>query len=309
LEVKDTGQGISQQEQANLFKPFAQTRTGVQAGEGTGLGLAISRQFALLLGGSLQCDSEEGRGTTFVLELPVEVIPAVAMSPAREDRQVIGLAPECRGEYRLVCADDHPESCRLVREWLEPLGFDIRTAHNGQETLALWRDWQPHLIWLDMRMPEVDGYEVARRIKADVNVMKRQPALIALTASALDHERAEMLAAGCDDVIHKPMKAADLFDMLSRHLKLQFDYADDPPTEPSLRFETLVSAAQLTDIPADWLTELDRAANEIDPERAQAIIRKIADHDPVLARGLREMVRAYRFDQLRDLLQKVERTS
>jgi CheY-like chemotaxis protein len=108
---------------------------------------------------------------------------------------------------------------------LEPLGFELREAVNGEEAVALCEQWHPHLILMDIRMPVMDGQEATRRIKAgDAGAQTR---IVAITAHALEEERKEILAAGCDDFIRKPYAEAELMDALARHLGVHFIYEEE----------------------------------------------------------------------------------
>ena len=180
VEVTDTGPGIAEEEQALLFDAFVQTQSGRQTHAGTGLGLAISRQFAQLMGGNIEVESREGAGSTFVLDLPIAPAGADELPHAEEHRRVIGLA-EGQPSCRILIVEDGADNRRLLRQLLEPLGFEVREAEDGEAGVAVFRDWQPHLIWMDIRMPVMDGYEATRRIKAMPEGQKTK--IIALTAS------------------------------------------------------------------------------------------------------------------------------
>jgi hypothetical protein len=138
VEVSDTGPGIAPAEREQIFNPFVQAGNGQAAQEGTGLGLSISRQFARLMDGDLTVQSEPGRGSTFTLVMPVRIAPVVV--PAEEpQRLVVGLAPG-QPPYRLLVVDDSETNRRLLVRLLEPLGFTLREATNGQEAVAIWQE-------------------------------------------------------------------------------------------------------------------------------------------------------------------------
>ena len=164
FEVADTGPGIALDEMGTLFEAFTQTKTGHQSQEGTGLGLPISQQLVKLMGGDITVDSTAEQGTVFRFDVKVELSEVGALQSRVSTRQVIGLAPN-QLTYRILIVDDRPENRKLLTKLLTPLGFQVREAANGQDAIDQWIDWDPHLIWMDIRMPVMDGYEATRQIK------------------------------------------------------------------------------------------------------------------------------------------------
>ncbi|HEY9704724.1 MAG TPA: ATP-binding protein, partial [Allocoleopsis sp.] len=185
--VKDTGVGISPEELNKLFEAFSQTESGKDAQEGTGLGLVISRQFVQLMGGDITVESELGKGTTFKFSIAVELGQKTINNESISPVKVLGLAPG-QPIYKILTVDDKPVNCQLLIRLLEPLGFEVKTASNGQEAISIWEEWQPHLIFMDMRMPIMDGYEATKYIKSTTK--GNATAIIALTASVLEEEKA-----------------------------------------------------------------------------------------------------------------------
>jgi signal transduction histidine kinase/CheY-like chemotaxis protein len=221
IEVEDTGPGIAPDEQAAIFEPFVQSQSGRQAAEGTGLGLSISRQYAELMGGTLTLKSALERGSLFSVEIPVQAVGPAAIHDTRLQRRAIGLEPG-QQVFRLLVVDDKEVNRQLIVRLLAPLGFELREAANGQEAIEIWQAWAPHLIWMDMRMPVMDGYEATRRIKA--TLQGHATAIVALTASALEEDRKVILSEGCDDYIRKPFREQDLLEALEKHLGTRFVY-------------------------------------------------------------------------------------
>jgi signal transduction histidine kinase/DNA-binding NarL/FixJ family response regulator len=306
VEVSDTGPGIAAAELEQIFNPFVQANAGQTTQEGTGLGLSISRQFARLMGGDLTVQSESGRGSTFTLELPVVIAPAGV--PAEESqRLVVGLAPG-QPVYRLLVADDSDTNRRLLVRLLEPLGFALREAADGQEAVEIWQAWSPHLIWMDMRMPVLDGYEATRRIKA--TTQGQATVVVALTASALEEDRQLILSEGCDDYVRKPFRDVELFDVLARHLGVQFVYAeaaddhrtkDDQEGQAAAEMERLAGVAAL---PADLVTRLEQVAILGDVAAMEMIIKQIQRYDAALAKTLAAWARDFEYDQILGLIRQ-----
>jgi len=302
FEIEDTGPGIAPEELGHLFEAFVQTSTGRQAQEGTGLGLPISRKFVQLMGGDITVQSALGKGTTFAFAITCDVGATADEPPTPVARSVIALA-DGQPCYRLLAVDDISENRQLLMALLQPLGFEMREAANGQEAVDLWQAWQPHLIWMDMRMPVMDGYEAAQRIKQ--TVQGQATVIVAFTASAFEEERVMVLSAGCDDFLRKPFHEQDVFDMLAKHLGVRYVYADEPPASPVASGERYrLDAAMLNGLPSDMLANLRAAADTADMELAQFVIARIRPLNAPLADALAELVDKYRFDLLLTLFQQ-----
>ncbi len=308
IEVEDSGAGIEPEEMEALFEPFVQTTSGQLSHEGTGLGLPISKEFVNLMGGELRVSSVVGQGTTFHVQIPVTLADkeAVADLGLQQKRRVTGIEPGQTapdgGLFRLLVVEDNDTNRELLINLLTPFGFEIRQAVNGAEGLETWEAWQPHLVWMDMRMPVMDGYEATRQIKTRAEVLGRTAIVVALTASAFEEERETVLAAGCDDFIRKPFHENEIFDALQRHLGLRFIYEATIP-EPQVR-EHLLSDDLRTAIevlPAEWVAELRKSAVALDVERVLGLVEVIRPQDPHLADTLAEWVNDFEFDKLLDL--------
>ncbi|MBH8565647.1 response regulator [Nostoc sp. CENA67] len=165
FEVQDTGAGIPPQEVELIFEPFGQTEIGRKSQQGTGLGLAISRKYVQLMGGDITVSSVLGLGSKFTFNIQIGLAKPSKIQTKQTQRQVVTLAPEQK-EYRILVVDDVADNRLVLVKLLTPIGFIVREAANGQEAIAQWLEWQPHLIFMDMRMPVMDGYEATRVIKA-----------------------------------------------------------------------------------------------------------------------------------------------
>ena len=291
--VADTGLGIHPDELAVVFEPFIQTKSGAQTAGGTGLGLPISRQFARLMGGDLTVASAgmPGQGSCFTLSVPVRVVTALSQlvqQPLLRQR-AIGLEPG-QPVYRLLVVDDRAESRKLLADLLTQWGFAVRMAENGAEALQVWEEWAPHVIWMDMRMPVMDGHEATRRIKA--TPQGQATVVVALTASVFAAQRAAVLADGCDDFVGKPFRAEQIVDCLVRHLGVRMVYADGAPSDESA---AAVSAEwpvtfDLAGLPAGWREQVCAAAVAADGARLLQLATAVEAQQPALAGALRAWV-------------------
>jgi CheY-like chemotaxis protein len=178
----------------------------------------------------------------------------------------------------------------------------VREAANGQQAVEIGEDWSPHVIGMDGRMPILDGYAATRQIKASLR--GQATVIIALTASAFEHEQEIVRAAGCDDVVRKPVREATIFAKIAKHLGIRFVYEDPQPSALPERAAEL-RPADLAALPAEWLAELRQAADEVDTTLADAAIARIRARDAALADGLADLVVNYRFDKLQVLIQEV----
>ena len=292
FEVEDTGVGMSPSELETLFNPFIQTTSGRQAEEGTGLGLAISKQFVELLGGEIEVFSTLGRGSLFKFAVEAQHAAAEDIPELAVKRRVTGLQPH-QPTYRLLIAEDREANRELLRKLLSPLGFEIRVAPDGQAALEVWEEWKPHLIWMDMRMPVMDGYEATRRIKA--TTQGQATVIVAITASAFDEERSVILSNGCDDFIRKPFREKEIFDVLHKHLGVQFIYEElsgiDSAIAPALQ-----GPPELAALSAEMLAQLQEAAMMADADTLVTLIDAVRESHAELADSLWLLVRDFRFD-------------
>lgn len=316
FEVEDTGPGIPSEEMNNLFDVFVQTTAGRRSQQGTGLGLAISQRFVQMMGGQITVNSGEGRGATFRFEIQVQQATSQHILRDRPVlQQVMGLAPG-QPRYRILVVEDIPTNRLLAVELLTEAGFEVREACNGQEALDLWSQWSPHLILLDMLMPVMDGYDVARRIRS-LEQLNPDPILgstkiIALTANAFEEQRQQILATGCDDCIHKPFKANDLFTSINRHLGVQYRYiaiGSGSAALTGLPEQTptyTLTGTHLTCMPREWQLALCHSIRRLSPSSCLKLIEQIPPEQGPLANALLYLVQSYQFDRLLALIEDLE---
>ncbi|MGK7873517.1 MAG: ATP-binding protein [Xenococcaceae cyanobacterium] len=318
FEVEDTGPGIALNELDKLFEAFGQTETGRKSQQGTGLGLPISRKFVQLMGGDITVSSTLGKGTIFKFD--VQLRPGSANEiQTTQNLRVIGLAPE-EPEYRILVVEDRLENRLLLVKLLSSIGFCVGEAENGQEAVEVWSSWEPHLIWMDIRMPVMDGYEATKRIKATTK--GKATVIIALTASAFDEERKVILSAGCDDFMRKPFREQVIFEKMAQHLGVRYIYEESGENSQS-QFRIPISTAQgrdrrgqgespnshlllrlyLSQMPTEWVTQLQLAAEECSDDLILALIEQIPQENAPLAIALRDLANNFLFDQVVELTQ------
>jgi GAF domain-containing protein/DNA-binding response OmpR family regulator len=306
FEVEDTGPGIASAELDSLFEAFVQTETGRRSQEGTGLGLPISQKFVQLMGGNITVTSEVGQGTTFSFEIPIGQAEAADILTQPSRRRVIGLDPG-QPTYRILVADDKWESRLLLVNMLSPLGFEVREAENGQVAIDLWSSWEPHLIWMDMRMPVMDGYEATRTIKATLK--GQATVIIALTASVFKKQRSIVLSAGCDDFVSKPFQEEVVFSKIAEHLGVRYRYQEEnlqqlpPNLQPGDVPLANLTPDSLRVMPDLWIRDLREAALSAREKRLKELIAQVPEDQKTLGRSLDQMVDNLCFDRIVDLTQ------
>ncbi|WP_416666981.1 PAS domain S-box protein [Egbenema bharatensis] len=296
--VSDTGIGIAPSEIESIFHAFVQTQAGKSLPEGTGLGLTISRKFVQMLGGDLMVQSTLGQGSTFSFTLPVRPARSTDVSMVLPRPQVISLAPN-QPLYRILIVDDQVENRQLLVSLFAPLGLEVREAANGQEAIAQWQQWQPHLIYMDLRLPLVDGYETARKIRA--TSQEQFPIIIALTAQASSHDRTLALAVGCNDYLGKPIQTEILFSKMAEHLGLKYLYAGEQMGEIDGICPSLAITLHPTDLlvmPPDWITALRDAAQLCDDSRIEHLVQQVPASQESLIQGLRQLAQTYCFKSI-----------
>jgi PAS domain S-box-containing protein len=302
FEVEDSGPGMSRGDCKRIFFPFVQVGDQAPAQTGTGLGLAISKQYVELMRGQIGVASEPGKGSVFYFVLPMRVLPSVAEPEEPQHGRILGLA-EGQPSYRLLIVEDQPENRLLLRRLLDPLGFELREAANGQEAVTLFAESRPDLIWMDIRMPVMDGMEAVRRIRATQAGAATK--IIALTAHALEEERRTIMAAGCDDLVRKPFREQEIFDALARHLRLKFMYEQASPQEGTPEISGLaLRPEQLDALPADLLQDLRQAVVELDTARTRALIELVTERDASLGRALNTLATQLDYQRLLKLLER-----
>jgi signal transduction histidine kinase/CheY-like chemotaxis protein len=276
-EVEDSGVGIAAEDQARIFDPFVQA-SGLTLQKGTGLGLAIARTYVELMGGRLSVESAPGKGSIFRVEAPVGQAEESEVSAAEiKQGRVVGLAPG-RTEYRILIVEDQMENWLLLQRLMEGVGFQVRVAENGAAGVEMFQKWRPHLIWMDIRMPVMDGLEATRRIRTLDG--GREVKIAALTASVFKEERDNVMAVGMDDFIRKPYRAEEIFGCLARQLDVRFVHEES--TAASTAPAAALRPESLATLPQELRRELTDALVSLDTARIGGIIRRVSELDKTL---------------------------
>lgn len=297
LEVEDSGPGISAEQQPHIFEPFVQAGYASN-GNGTGLGLAITKSFVELMGGEVNVESQLGKGSLFRLELPLALAEATDVVDTETCRpEVLGLAP-AQPTWRILVAEDNPENSQLLTTLLIDAGFDVQAAVNGEQAIGLFKEWHPHLIWMDMHMPVMDGYVATKRIRQLPG--GKEVKILALTATSFKEHKHRILESGCDDVVYKPYQQREIFDSMAEHLGARYRYADEKPVESSKPKEPRAEALAM--LPPELKEALATAATRLEMDETAKVIEQVRSIDAELAEGLELLAKQFRFDEIRKLL-------
>lgn len=312
FEVEDTGFGIAPEEIDQLFAAFGQTETGRKSNQGTGLGLPISQKFVRLMGGEMTVSSVLGSGSLFAFDIQINLADATKIQDNKLIRKVIGLAAG-QPNYRILVVDDRLESRLLLVKLLSSIGFSVQEATNGKEAVQKWETWNPHLIWMDMRMPIMDGYEATKEIKAREKKRRRKAGIntldsvkiISLTASAFEEERTVVLSVGCDDFMRKPFREEVLWEKMVQHLGVSFIYAESElrNKQTSTNVSSLICDPNcLKVMPNEWLKQLHQAAQECSDDKIFELIEKIPIEQASLSDNLKELANSFLFDRIIEMI-------
>jgi len=300
MNVEDSGVGIASQMQDKVFEAFIQVGNHTQ--EGTGLGLAITRQFVELLEGEITLHSEPGYGSTFSVRIPVQIVENWQEHKSASYK-LVQLAPK-QPEYRMLVVEDHEANRSLLCNLLSAVGLTTQAAENGREGVNCFRTWQPHLVWMDIRMPVMDGLQAVREMRA--LPMLHPCRFIAVSASIFREQRSDILAAGFDDFLRKPYRDAEIYHLLEHHLNLCFEYEEPRLAEEGLLTNQVprreISAAEFAKIAPHWREDFQLALVEGDLKRLENLTNILSHDHPLLAQEVVQQIKQYEFEHLLMLL-------
>ncbi|MCU0546133.1 MAG: ATP-binding protein [Oscillatoriaceae cyanobacterium Prado104] len=300
--VKDTGPGIEPDELSSLFKPFVQTATGRKSQTGTGLGLPISRSFIKLMSGDIKVKSSVGKGTVFSFYIKVSHATEGEVRDIQPQKQVKGLAPN-QQNYRILVADDESANRLLLIQILKSAGFLVWFADNGVEAVKLWQKYKPDLIWMDLKMPVLDGFQAAKKIRSLPSGPHTK--IIALSANAFVETKKLALSNGFDDFVAKPFREAVIFEKMALHLGVRYIYEEESPRkserdEPAQK----LTPESLSVLPRESINLLYKAAACGDEQAVRQLIELLPREQEQIALALTKLVDNMSLDIISDLAQK-----
>jgi len=301
IEVEDSGYGIDEREAACIFEPFEQSESGHRVA-GSGLGLAISQKYARLLGGDLVLVwSEPDRGSTFRFSFMA--------APANYDRYINDLAEPPRvikllgpeQEWRALIVDDQETNRDLLVQLLTEVGFVARPAAGVQQALRELMNWHPHIVLLDLMMPDIDGYQAIRAIRA-LPPIANTP-IIVMSASVMEDSIDRAIELGANIFLKKPFQENDLFDAIRQLLEVEYICEEiSPVSESSVFYTTEAQNVCCREIPEHLIYSLYEAVENGNTHDLQIIIEKIAEHDPAIANVMKGLADNYEYEAMLKLL-------
>ncbi|WP_437717186.1 AAA family ATPase [Sorangium sp. So ce448] len=301
FQIEDTGPGIAPEHLERIFEAFEQVGDEKRHAEGTGLGLAITKKLIERLGGSIEVDSQLGRGTVFTATLRLLEATAPEGRAGLSWEAIIGYEGERR---TILVVDDNAENRALLRDLLEPLGFELLEADGGERALALALDRTPDVIVMDLAMPGMDGYEATRRLRQRPELART--AIIASSASTSEVERHKSLSAGCDDFLSKPVQAGAFLELLRG--TLQLEWRRRAGQSAAVPMHTLADE-ELCTLPAPPAQELARLVELADRGLISQVLNELVrleEADPQLGAWsgqVRAVARSFQIKRLRGMLQ------
>jgi CheY-like chemotaxis protein len=295
FEIRDSGPGIPANELDRIFEPFVRGST-VQAG-GSGVGLTIARMLTDLMGGEMQVSSTQGDGTLFRIRLFLPQVDSAQAARELPRRNRIGYVGVRR---RILVVDNEKVDRDLLQNVLEPLGFVVEQAASGYEALQVIPRFAPHLVFMDLGMPGIDGWETIRRIRQQ---HLTEPHIAILSANAFDKGLDNDAGIAPEDFVVKPLRVDELLDWIGRRLALDWVTADIP-LAPQVAAEPL----PLVPPPEAHLAALDEL---IGLGYLRGILNKLGEIEKIdpqhgeFVRVLRDLARQFQFDAMKELLRKM----
>jgi signal transduction histidine kinase/CheY-like chemotaxis protein len=275
FEVEDSGIGIAKEDHARIFDAFVQVHNR-NGQKGSGLGLTITRKFVELMGGSIEVESTEGQGSIFRVKLPALAAKEPEVKTIADDAGRIAGVEAGQPVYRILVVDDEIENRLMLERILQEAGFQVRVAEDGAQGVEAFEEWRPDFIWMDVRMPVMDGIEATRRIRKleGGGAVK----IAAITASAYASERDIVMIAGMDDFLLKPYRRREILGCLARHLGVRYVYHDEAAAADEAKL--------LEALPETLRVDLTEALISLDGERITHTIGRIAEFDATLGERL-----------------------
>ncbi len=295
FEVIDTGPGIDQQGQNKIFSPFYQDSEGLKKG-GTGLGLAISKSQIELMGGRLQLETSE-QGTRFYFQLPLISTDKADIefdSNNQPSQKIIGIKGKAP---TILIADDVKENRDILADMLTEIGINIIEAENGQQALQQIEAHCPNMIFMDIKMPIMDGNEAICRLREHKQHHNIQ--CVAISASSLEHQKEHYLSNGFNDFISKPFRFDTIYHCLKHHLSIEFEYDNSAKPIPETNAEVITELTYPTERICQIIYQAAQSGAATDIEKT---LKQCQRKHPELVKQIKQKLEDFDFDGILALL-------
>ena len=305
FQVEDTGVGIAPDDLDKIFQAFEQVGDRQRQAEGTGLGLAISQRIVQLMNGKIQVKSQPGVGSEFFFELELAIATDwVQQNSFTTGKQIIGYEGQRRS---ILVIDDRWENRAVLVNLLEPLGFQVSEAENGQAGWEKIRHSQPDLVITDLVMPVMDGFELLKQIRSAKDLQHQK--IVVSSASVAEAYRQMSLDAGGNDFLAKPVEVSELFNLLATHLELEWKYEmtgsnDSEPSTPTTALEN--PEGMIIPSPEELKTLLE-LAQQGNLKRLRSHTEHIAHSNPRYANfasQILQLAKQFKAEEIEELLQQ-----
>ncbi|MDF2934458.1 MAG: sensor protein [Chryseobacterium sp.] len=295
--VEDTGVGIAPSDMDKLFKFFSQISNNGLSNMGTGLGLAISQKFVKLMGGEIKVSSQVGIGSTFSFDIIIKKSPMLVKDGQKV--KVIGL----QSYHKIPCilvVEDNTESRQLMVRLLETAKMKVISAENGMEAVEKFKLYQPNFIWMDIRMPIMDGLEATRQIREIKGGENTK--IVALSAHVFDEEIKPILAAGCDDFLAKPFLLEEILNIMAKYLNLEYIYEDSVSSADDFSIADEISVEEIQNINKDNIKALLDAVLLLDSKKIMKAIDDIELEEVSVSKKLRKHAMKMNYSEILRIL-------
>lgn len=300
IEVRDTGCGISIEDIDKVFEVFGQAAAGEKCGAGTGLGMPLSLGYARLMDGDITVESEPGVGSVFKFTFKAEPLSNfVNKTLGRQTRRVTGIAGNAKPPLILI-VDDVASNRKVLRILLEPAGFSVIEATDGQDALSVIAQSMPDAVFMDRYMPFLDGIEASRIIKMSDKC--RNLPIFMLSASSLEENRGEAISAGVSVFLRKPFVEEEIFECLKKTLGIDYKYEEISGVVTPVEADAVITA-QIKSLPAEIKDEITAAANNCDVSKLRQIMSSRSLKSlPELTSKIEGLLIKYEYDKIAVLI-------
>jgi signal transduction histidine kinase/DNA-binding response OmpR family regulator len=302
FEVVDTGMGIPKKAQAHILEPFYQEEKSAKIG-GTGLGLAISNKQLGLMGSQLEFESEPDKGSRFYFTLDLPLVAGDIVEPRNRTKLIRGLAEGVHAKALIV--DDVKENRDILRIFLTDLNFDVILAEDGENALKKVQEWLPDIIFMDLRMPVMDGETAIKEIQKEFGPNRFK--IVAITAWAFEYQKKYYEGLGIDDFISKPFRIEQIMNCLDRLLDVEFEYEDDDLSKEELFATQKLDYSQIS-LSKDTLEQLKNASESYHVNDMEKVLNKLEGMEggfDGLVYQIKELMKSYDFEGVQEIVKQI----